>query len=369
MTVARILVVDDIAENREILQMRLESQGYVVDTAVDGEDGLTKVTAQTPDVILLDVMMPKLDGFEVCRRLRADPAIPFVPIILLTARAETEDLVTGLDAGADDYLFKPIEHATLVARVRAMLRIKRLHDQVQQQTRELAEWNTTLEARIAAQIEEIERAGKLKRFLAPQLAEAILAQGDDSILKSHRRDVAVLFCDLRGFTGFAEQAEPEEVMALLADFHHAVGPLIHEHEGTLDRFTGDGMMVFFNDPLPCPDPAHRAVRLAIAMRDAVRIVSSKWQRRGQAIGFGVGIAHGYATLGQIGFEGRSDYSAIGTTPNLAARLCSEAADGEILISARVADAVADDVELQETAAKILKGFTRPVPAWNVLAAR
>jgi class 3 adenylate cyclase len=367
MTAARILVVDDVAENREILQMRLESQGYEVATAVDGEDGLAKIASTSPDVILLDVMMPRLDGFEVCRRLRADQAAPFVPIILLTARAETKDLVEGLDAGADDYLFKPVEHATLVARVRAMLRIKRLHDQVQQQARELAEWNGKLAGRVAAQVDEIGRIGKLKRFLAPQLAEMIVAQGDDSILKSHRRDIAVLFCDLRGFTAFAEHAEPEEVMALLNDFHQAVGPAIHAHEGTLDRFMGDGLMVFFNDPVPCADPAQRAVRLAVAMREAVRGISAKWQRRGQPIGFGVGIAQGYATLGQIGFEGRSDYSAIGTTPNLAARLCGEAADGQILISSRVADAVGGVAELEAADAKTLKGFTRPVPAWNVVA--
>ena len=366
MTAARILVVDDIAENREIVQMRLESQGYEVATAVDGEDGLAKIAALSPDVVLLDVMMPKMDGFEVCRRLRADPSIPFVPVILLTARAETKDLVTGLDAGADDYLYKPIEHATLVARVRAMLRIKRLHDQVQAQARELASWNGKLAERVAAQVQEIDRMGALKRFLAPQLAEAILAKGDESILQSHRRDIAVLFGDLRGFTAFAEHAEPEEVVALLNDFHNAVGPAIHAHEGTLDRFMGDGLMVFFNDPLPCPDPAHRAVRLAVAMREAVRAISDKWQRRGQPIGFGVGIAQGYATLGQIGFEGRRDYSAIGTVPNLAARLCGEAADGEILVSARLADSVADLAELEPTEARTLKGFTRPVPAWRVL---
>ncbi|MCW5745715.1 MAG: response regulator [Alphaproteobacteria bacterium] len=368
MTAARILVVDDVAENREIVQMRLESQGYDVATAVDGEDGLAKIAALAPDVVLLDVMMPKLDGFEVCRRLRADTSIPFVPIILLTARAETQDLVAGLDAGADDYLFKPIDHATLVARVRAMLRIKRLHDQVQAQASELAEWNGKLAERVAAQLEEIDRIGKLKRFLAPQLAEMI-GKGDDGILRSHRRDIAVLFCDLRGFTAFAEQAEPEEVMALLAEFHDAVGRLIHAREGTLDRFLGDGLMVFFNDPLPCPDPSHRAVRLAVAMRDAVRLISDKWQRRGQPIGFGVGIAQGYATLGEIGFEGRRDYSAIGTTPNLAARLCGEAADGEILVSARVADVVGDIADLEATDAKSLKGFTRPVPAWKVLSVR
>ncbi len=355
---ARILVVDDVADNREILRLRLESLDYAIEEAVDGPDALAKIAAAPPDLILLDVMMPGMDGFEVCRRLRADSSVPFVPIILVTARAETKDLVVGLDAGADDYLYKPVEHAAMVARVRAMLRIKRLHDQVQQQSRDLAQ-------QVADQVGEIERVGRLKRFLAPQLAEAIVASGDESIMQSHRRDIAVLICDLRGFTAFAESAEPEEIMSVLAEYHAALGPLIHDAEGTLDRFTGDGLMVFFNDPLPCPDPAERAVQLAVQMRRAVAGLAATWRRRGYQLGFGVGVAQGYATLGRIGFKDRIDYSAIGSTPNLAARLCAEAEDGQILISPRVAASVETMAALEALGERQLKGLARPVALYNV----
>jgi adenylate cyclase len=361
----RILVVDDNEANLDIAKMRLESQGYEVITAEDGEVALMRVAETAPDLLLLDIMMPKLDGIEVTRRLKADPALPFIPVILLTAKADSKDVVAGLDAGGDDYLIKPFDHAALVARVRAMLRIKALHDRVQEQATELDAWNKTLEERVAAQIREIERIGRLKRFLAPQIAEMIISSGDESILESHRRDIVVLFCDMRGFTAFAETAEPEDVMAVLREYHAALGPLTHRHEGTLDRFAGDGLMVLFNDPVPCPDPAARAVRLAVAMREAVVALSLRWARRGHRIGFGVGIAQGYATIGRIGFEGRSDYSAIGTVANLAARLCSEAQDGQILVSERVAAAVEDIAVLEPIGEVQLKGLVRPVAARNV----
>jgi adenylate cyclase len=362
---ARILVVDDTAENRDILQMRLESLGYEVLTAVDGEDGLAKLRESVPDLVLLDVMMPKLDGFEVCRRVKADASLPFTPIILVTAKADSKDVVAGLEAGGDDYLTKPVDHAALIARVRSMLRIKALHDQVQAQAQELAAWNRTLEERVQTQIQEIERIGRLKRFLPPQVAELLIERGDERILESHRREIVAIMCDLRGFTAFAETGEPEDVMALLRDYHQAVGGLIFAHEGTLERFMGDGMLVFFNDPVPCPDPAHRAVRLAAAMRTAVGELAAGWRRRGHTIGFGVGIAQGYATLGQVGFQNRFEYSAIGTVTNLAARLCSEAKDGQILISQRVVDAVRDLVEAAPLGELTLKGLARPVAAWNL----
>jgi class 3 adenylate cyclase len=230
----------------------------------------------------------------------------------------------------------------------------------------VSSWNKTLEARVAAQLGEIERLGRLKRFLAPQLAELIVSSGDERFLDSHRRDIAVLFCDLRGFTAFAETGEPEEVMASLRDYHEALGPLIHRFEGTLDRFTGDGLLVFFNDPLPCPDPAERAVRLAVAMRDAVAALAAGWRKQGQQLGFGIGIAQGFATLGRIGFEGRFEYSAIGTTINLAARLCAEAKDGEILVTARVAGSVGLFADLSAMGDIPLKGLSRPIPVSNVV---
>jgi len=362
---ARILVVDDTPDNVEILKMRLESQGYEVLTAADGEEGLRKIRSDTPDLVLLDIMMPKLDGIEVCRRVKADASLPFIPIIMVTAKADTRDIVAGLEAGGDDYLTKPVDHAALTARVRSMLRIKSLHDKSEAQAAELAAFNRTLEERVAAQVKEIERAGRLKRFLPPQVAELVLGSGDERVLESHRRDIVALMCDLRGFTAFAETSEPEDVMALLREYHEALGPLVFAHEGTLEGYIGDGMLVFFNDPLPCPDPAERAVRLAVAMREAVGRLKEGWRRRGHAIGFGVGIAQGYATLGRIGFEGRQEYSAIGTVINLAARLCSEAKDGQILISQRVAVAAEAIAETDAMGEISLKGLARPVVTLDV----
>jgi len=267
-----------------------------------------------------------------------------------------------------------VDHAALLARVRAMLRIKSLHDTVQaqalrleEQTAELAAWNKTLEERVAAQLAELERMSRLKRFFAPTLAELIVSSGNERILESHRRDIAVLFCDLRGFTAFAESAEPEEVMTLLHEYHAALVPLIQAFEGTLDRFVGDGLMVYFNDPLPCPNPAERAVTLAVAMRDAVAALAQKWRRHDYQLGFGIGIAQGFATLGQIGFEGRFDYSAIGTVINTAARLCEAAKDGQILVTSRVAAAVGEAVDVREIEPLTLKGLRRPLAASNVEA--
>ena len=367
-----ILVVDDVPDNVDILQMRLEAQGYEVTTAADGLEALEKIRALLPDLVLLDVMMPKLDGIEAVKRLKADPSLPFIPVILVTAKADASDVIAGLESGGDDYLTKPVDHAALSARVRAMLRIKALHDTVQDQARhledqaaELAAWNQRLEERVAAQLGEIEKVGRLKRFLAPQLAEMIVSSGDEGILESHRRDIVVVFCDLRGYTAFAETGEPEEVWSVLREFHAAVGPLVTRFEGTLDHFSGDGLMVYFNDPLPCPDPAERAVRMAVEMRSAVGELMSGWRRRGFELGFGIGVAQGYATLGRIGFEERVDYTAIGTVTNLAARLCGEARDGQILLSTRVAAAVEGDVILEEIGSLALKGLSQAVAVYNV----
>jgi class 3 adenylate cyclase len=359
---ARILVVDDIADNVEILRMRLTSLGYEVIVAEDGEQALAKVHEAPPDLILLDIMMPKIDGLEVVKRLKADPSLPFIPVILVTAKASPKDVVAGLDAGGDDYLTKPIEHGALVARVRAMLRIKALHDEVQA-------LNQGLEAKVRDQVEELERVGRLRRFLAPQLAQAIVSAGDDKMLENHRREVVALFCDLRGFTSFSETAEPEDIMAVLGEYHGAVGPLIRKYEGTLDRFTGDGMMVFFNDPLPCPDAPERAARLAIEMRDAVAALAPSWKRRGHVLGVGIGMAQGYATLGRIGFEDRFDYTAIGAVINLAARLCADAGDGQILTSGRLAASMADVVHVDDLGDRQLRGMSRPVAVVNLRALR
>jgi len=362
----RILVVDDNANNVEILRMRLVAHGYEVVTAADGEEGLAAVRDQLPDLILLDIMMPKLDGLEVCRRLRADPALPFVPIILVTAKADSKDVVAGLEAGGDEYLTKPVDHAALVARVKSMLRIKLLQDTVQGQAAQLQDWNQKLEQRVADQVAQLDNLGRLKRFFSPQLADLIVSGGADDPLKSHRREVTVVFLDLRGFTAFAETSEPEEIMGVLREYHGEMGRMILAHEGTLERFAGDGMMVFFNDPVPVPDPAARAVRMVLEMRERLAELTVKWRKRGFDLGFGAGIAQGFATIGAVGFEGRWDYGAIGTVTNLAARLCSEAKPGQILISQKASAAVEDFIELESVGELQLKGFLKPVPAANIL---
>jgi class 3 adenylate cyclase len=370
----RILAVDDVAENLEIIVVRLRAHGYEIRTAADGEEGLAAARAQKPDLILLDIMMPKLDGISVLRELKRDARLGFIPVVLLTAKADRADVVAGLDAGADDYLTKPFDQSALVARVRAMLRIKALHDLAQdqaaklaQQTKELAAFNATLEARVAAQVGEIERMSRLKRFLSPQIADLVAASGEaQTLLDSHRREVSVLFCDLRGFTAFTETAEPEEVMRVLNDYHETLGALIDRYEATLERFAGDGMLILFNDPLPCENHTERAVRLALDMRDGIKARAAAWRKRGHELGFGIGIACGFATLGRIGFSRRFDYSAVGSVTNLASRLCDEAKSGQIIIETRAFHAVEGLFEARPLEAMTLKGFRRPVEAFEIL---
>jgi adenylate cyclase len=362
----RILVVDDTPHNIKLLEAVLFPRGYQVIPATSGAEALAKVPAERPDLILCDVVMPGMDGYEVCRRLREDPETRLLPVIMITASGEQEK-IKAIDAGADDFVLKPFNQAELLARVRSLLRIKEYHDTIQTQAAELAEWNRTLEQRVGEQVAELDRVGRLRRFLSPQLAEMIVSAGDERILESHRREITVVFTDLRGFTAFAETAEPEDVMGVLGEYHTAMGELIFAHGGTLERFTGDGLMVFFNDPIPVPDPPVQAVRMAVAMRERAAELARAWRRRGHDLGFGVGIAVGYATLGRIGFEGRWDYGAIGSVTNLAARLCGEAEAGQILISERVHLMIEDLLEVQPLGELALKGFHRPVGAYNVLA--
>ncbi len=361
----RILIVDDNETNRDILATRLATQGYDLCQAADGEEALAVAKTRVPDLILLDVMMPKLNGIEVFRRLKNDGALPFISIILVTAKADTKDIVVGLDAGADEYLTKPVDQAALMARVRSVLRLKALQDRVLAQAADLASWNSTLQQRVAEQVAEIERIGRLKRFLPPQIAQLVVSSGRERMLESHRRDVTVLFCDLRGFTAFSEISEPEEVMLVLREYHTALGALVDKFEGTVERFTGDGLLVLFNDPIPCPDPSMRAVQMALEMRDAVAKLAVKWSRSGHDIGFGIGIAHGYATLGTVGYEGQFQYSVTGKVANLASRLCDEAKNGQILIDINVCSAVEARADVEFTEELVLKGFSRPVKAFNV----
>jgi class 3 adenylate cyclase len=363
-----ILAVDDVPENLEILRVRLEANGFEIITASDGEEGLASARAHSPDLLLLDIMMPKRDGISVLRELRADPDLKTMPVILVTAKADTRDVVEGLDAGGDDYLTKPFEHSALLARVRSMLRQKALHDTVQEQAETLRLWNQSLEERVAAQIAEIQRIGRLRRFLPKQVAELVLKSADESeLMRSARREITALFCDLRGFTAFAEVSEPEEVMSILAGYHATTGPLVDRYEGTLERFLGDGMMVLFNAPLPCANPVERAVRLGDDLRRALRALSAQWSAEGFVLSFGIGIAHGHATVGSIGFDARHDYTAIGSVVNQAARLCDTAGPEEILVTQRVASACEGLIETELLGPLSLKGFRQAVPCHRLLS--
>jgi adenylate cyclase len=360
-----ILVVDDVAQNVRLLEAVLTSNGYTVTAAFSGPEALERVTVELPDLVLLDIQMPGMNGYEVCRRLREDPSTRFLPVVMITS-SDTEVRVHAIEAGADDFVTKPFNQQELLARVRSLVRIKKYHDTIQAQTAELAEWNRTLEARVADQVEELEKMSRLRRFLSPTLADLVLSQGE-SMLESHRREIAVLFADLRGWTSFSVMTEPEEVMGVIREFHGAMGNLILKLEATVGWFAGDGLMVWFNDPIPCPDPAARAVRMAVDMRGAMTQLTSRWRRRGHDLDFSVGIALGYATLGRIGFDGRYDYGAVGSVLNLASRLCDKAAEGQILVSERVLADVEGLVEVEPAGELTLKGFVKPITTYSVVA--
>ena len=359
-----ILAVDDLPQNLRLLDAILSPRGYRVLTASSGEQALEMLPSSGADLVLLDILMPGIDGYEVCRRIRRTPGFEFLPVVMITASGEQEKIY-AIESGADDFVSKPLHQGELLARVASLARVKRYQDTIQRQSSELARWNIELEARVRAQVEELQRVNRLRRFLSPQLVNLVIDSGDEGFLASHRREIVVVFCDLTGFTPFAESSEPEEVMGVLADYHTALGELIHRFEGTLERFTGDGLMVFFNDPLPCDDAAERAIRMAVEMRERVIELSRAWAKRGHDLGFSVGLAQGFATLGRIGFEGRFDYAAIGSVTNLAARLCVAAESWQILAAQRVfsaAEGLAVGTPLPEIE---LRGFRRPVRAFAV----
>jgi len=361
-----ILIVDDNASNREMLGRRLEREGHQVQLAASGREALDALRERSVDLVLLDVMMPGVDGYSVLQQLKSDAALRDIPVLMISALDEIQSVVRCIELGAEDYLAKPFDAVLLRARIGACLEKKRLRDQEVRHLRELADWSRTLEQRVAEQVALVERLGRLKRFFSPQLAELIVTGGAEDPLKTHRRDVTVVFLDLRGFTAFAETAEPEEVMGVLREYHAEMGKLIVEHEGTLERFTGDGMMIFFNDPVPVPNADERAVRMALAMRECVSHLISRWRKLGYDLDLSIGIAQGYATIGAIGFEGRWDYGAIGSVTNLAARLCAEAKPGQILISKRVMARSEGLLEVATLGELSLKGFHHPIPAYNVL---
>jgi DNA-binding response OmpR family regulator len=365
---ATILVVDDVPENVRLLEAVLTPRGYDVISATDGTTALELASSAGPDLVLLDVVMPQMDGYAVCRRLREREETAVLPVIMLTSSVGPEK-TQAIEAGADDFIPKPFNHHELLTRVRSLLRIKRYQDTITEQAAQLLELNRTLEERVRTQVDELERLRRVRRFLAPQLAEALVSSGDDSILDSHRRQVAMFFADLRGWTSFVDAVEPEELMRALREFHATIGGLVRRFDATVGFLQGDGVQLFFNDPIQVPDAALRAVRLGCALREEMAALTLQWQRRGYELDFGAGIALGYATCGEIGFEGRSDYAAIGAVTNLASRLADEADAGQILISQRLYAEVEDAVEVKPVGEFTLRGFRRPVAAFNVVAVR
>ncbi|HYN56551.1 MAG TPA: response regulator [Motilibacterales bacterium] len=360
-----VLVVDDLSANLRLMEAVLAPRGHRVILASSGAEALEVLGREDVDIVLLDILMPDMDGYEVCRRIRADERTAFLPVVMVTASGDQEK-VNAIEAGADDFVAKPFAQPELLARVRSLVRIKRYHDTIARQAVELADWNRELEERVSRQVEELERVSRLRRFLSPQVAELVLSSGDSAFADGHRRDITVLFADLRGFTAFAETAEPEEVWDILGRYHQSIGDLVMRFDGTLERFTGDGIMVFFNDPIPVADAAARAVRLGVAIRARVQELAEAWRREGHELALGIGIAQGYATCGRIGFEGRYDYAAIGTVTNLAARLCSAAQPWQVLVTQRVSAAVEDVAVVRPVGELTLRGFSRPIATYDVI---
>jgi class 3 adenylate cyclase len=361
---ATVLVVDDQPVNVRLLDAVLSPRGYRIVGVSSGEEALATLREEPVDLVLLDILMPGMDGYEVCRRVREDPSTAFLPIVMITASGDQEKR-RAIEAGADDFVTKPFDQAELLARIGSLLRLKRYHDTIEAQKAELQQWNTRLEDRVAAQVRELDRVNRLRRFLPPQLVSMVVDSGDESFLESHRREIVVVFCDLRRFSSFAETSEPEEVMTVLNEYHGALGDLVHRFEGTLERFAGDGLMVFFNDPVPCDDAALRAVRMSVAMRSRVQTLCEEWVRRGHDLGFSIGIAQGFATMGRIGFEGRYDYAAIGSVTNLASRLCARAKADQILVTQRVHGAAQDYVVADPMGEMTMRGFLRPVTVYDI----
>lgn len=362
---ANILVVDDQAQNRRLLQDLLTIKGYAVNAVESGEAALEAIAAGGVDLVLLDVMMPGMDGFAVLAAIRGNPASAHLPVVLCTSLDPDRERVRGLEAGADDFLQKPINHAELLARVRSLLRVKQLFDEVTARQAELRALNESLEQRVQAKAAEVTNLSRLKRFFSSALAEKIVQGGADDPLASHRRDVAVVFVDLRGFTAFADAAAPEDVMRVLREFHAALGACIDSAGGTIERFTGDGVMVFFNDPEPVENPCATALRFALDVRARTGELSARWAREGFMLDAGIGVSYGYATVGAIGYAGRIDYGAIGSVTNLAARLCAEAAGGEILAQQRVVALAGDGFTVTDASAYSLKGFREAVLAARI----
>jgi class 3 adenylate cyclase len=355
MTGGRVLVVDDTAFNRRLLVRLLTSIGHDSVEAADGRAALARLRdtqAEPIDVVLLDILMPEMDGYETLAEMKGDEALRDLPVIVITGVDELDSVARCIRMGATDYLPKTVDPEILRARVESSLAQKRSRD---------------LERELLATIEH--QRWQLSRFLSPAVAALVSSPDGEALLAGHRREITAMFCDLRNFTAFSEVGEPEEVLGFLRAYHGVMGPLIVEHEGTLEHFAGDGFMTFFNDPVVQPDHAARAVRLAVAMREQFAALSADWRRRGYTLELGIGIATGYATLGRIGFEGRYDYGGVGNVIIMASRLSGEAQAGEILLAQRTFAAAEGAIDAEPAGERTLKGYSRPLPTYAVRDAR
>jgi adenylate cyclase len=359
-----ILAVDDTPANLALLAALL-SEDYRVTAATNGQKALELAMANPPDLVLLDIMMPVMSGYEVLEHMRANPRLRDIPVVVTSAVDQLESVVRCVQLGAEDYLVKPFDQTLLRARVDASLEKKRLRDEVQAQAAEIAEWNKKLEQRVQEQLTELERLGRLKGFFSTSIAEYILGSGGEELLKSHRREVVVVFLDMRGFTAFTDRSEPEEVMEVLNEYHKVMGELVVKYHGVLEHFAGDGMMIFFNDPIQLENPTFNAIRMVLEMRQSFVPLRAVWRKRGHNLDLGIGIAQGYATLGTIGFEGRWDYACIGGVSNLAARLCGEAKPQQILTNDKTLARIDHLVEAEPLGEMMLKGMTHPVPVFSI----
>jgi DNA-binding NarL/FixJ family response regulator len=365
---AIILVVDDIRPNATLLEDILNPSGWKVVSAYSGAEALRIVTDLRPDLILLDVVMPELDGFEVCRRLRADPATTFLPIVMVTA-SDQQKRRTAIEAGADDFVVKPYDTDELVTRVRSLLRIKQYHDTIVKQAHELSEMNASLQDRVQQQVRELERLDRLRRFLAPQVAELILATDQEQILDGHRQQITVVCFGLRGFDRFSGTRAPEEVLAVVRQFHAVLGEAAFRYEGTLEHFTADRLTVLFNDPYPCDEPTTTAIQMALEIQETISKLAAGWKVRGYDLGLAAGVDVGYATLGRIGFKGRYDYGAVGSVPGLASRLCDAAEPGQILAGAHAYAAAMSVIEFKPGPVLELPGPEQPLETYSVLGVK
>jgi class 3 adenylate cyclase len=348
-----VLIVDDSRMNRMTLVRLLERLGHVTVEAEDGRQALDLLAGGVPvDLVLLDLVMPIMDGFTTLATMRADPALAAIPVIVVSGLDDLDGIVRCIEMGAIDYLPRPIKPTLLQARVEATLADKRLRDD---------------NARLLQTVER--QRTELARFLSPQVAELVSTPGGEALLAGHRRDVTVVFADLRGFTAFCEAAAPEEIVLVLREYHAAVGSRVMEFGATLEHFAGDGVHLFFNDPVEQPDHRLRALRMTVALRDDVARLQERWEQRGVHLGFGVGVSVGTATAGRIGFEGRYAYALVGSIVNLAARLSAEAATGQILVTDELYRDVAGGVDAERVDDLRLKGISHPVTAWNVVAIR